>query len=116
MRNTLQYKGYTGNVQFDADDLIFYGRIMGMKKAHISYEGKTVDALVEDFRNADDDYLNMCADDGIEPEKPFKGSFNLRLEPDLHKRLVVNALNEGVTLNAYVKAVLEKAISEKQQA
>ena len=75
MRNTLQYKGYRGDVQFNADSMIFCGRITGMKKAHISYEGKTADALVEDFRSAVDDYLDMCAADGIEPEKPFKGSF-----------------------------------------
>jgi predicted HicB family RNase H-like nuclease len=116
MKNVLQHKGYTGNVQFDADDLIFHGRVMGLKKAHISYEGKTVDEFVTDFNNAVNDYLDMCAEDGIEPEKPFKGSFNLRLDPDLHKRLVVNALNEGKTLNAFVKDVLEKAVTEIQHA
>jgi predicted HicB family RNase H-like nuclease len=56
-----------------------------------------------------DDYLNMCAEDGIEPEKPFKGTFNLRLDPELHKRLVVNATDQGMTLNAFVKGILEKS-------
>ena len=111
MKNILQYKGYAGNVQFDPDDMIVYGRVMGMKKAHIAYEGKTVDDLVKDFRDAIDDYLNMCADDGIEPEKPFKGTFNLRLDPELHKRLVSNAMSEGKTLNTFVKDVLKKAVS-----
>ncbi len=116
MKNVLQHKGYAGNVQFDADEMIFHGRVMGLKKAHISYEGKTVDELLKDFKNAVNDYLDMCAEDGIEPEKPFKGSFNLRLDPDLHKRLVVNALNEGKTLNAFVKDVLERAVTKIQHA
>jgi predicted HicB family RNase H-like nuclease len=40
------------------------------------------------------------------PEKPFKGTFNLRLEPDLHKHLVVNATDQGLTMNDFVKGVL----------
>jgi len=112
MKNVLQHKGYTGNVQFDQDDMLFYGRVMGMKKAHIAYEGKTVDDLVKDFRDGVDDYLDMCVEEGREPEKPFKGTFNIRLDPELHKHLVVNALDEGMTLNAYVKSVLQRAVSE----
>ena len=69
-----------------------------------------------DFRDAIDDYLNMCAEDGIEPEKPFKGTFNLRLNPELHKRLVVNAADQGMTLNAFVKGILEKSTAEGHQA
>ncbi|HAJ27858.1 MAG TPA: toxin-antitoxin system HicB family antitoxin [Syntrophus sp. (in: bacteria)] len=112
MKNILQHKGYTGNVQFDQDDMLFYGRVMGMKKAQIAYEGKTVDDLVKDFRDGIDDYLDMCVEEGREPEKPFKGTFNIRLDPELHKHLVVNALGEGMTLNAYVKSVLQRAVSE----
>ena len=112
MKNVLQHRGYTGNVQFDADDMLFHGRVMGMKKAIIAYEGKTVDDLVKDFQAGVDDYLDMCAEDGMIPERPFKGVFNLRIDPDLHKRLVVNALDEGKTLNAFVKDILERAVSE----
>ena len=108
----MQYKDYTGDVQFDADDMLFHGRVMGMKKAIIAYEGKTADELVKDFQAGVDDYLEMCAEDGMIPEKPFKGVFNLRLDPDLHKRLVMNALDSGKTLNAFVKEVLQKAVSE----
>jgi predicted HicB family RNase H-like nuclease len=54
----------------------------------------------------------MCAEEGTEAEKPFKGTFNIRLDPDLHKQLVVNALDKGMTLNAYVKNVLKKAVFE----
>jgi len=112
MKNILQYKGYTGNVQFDPDDMIFYGSIMGMKKAHIAYEGKTVDDLVRDFRGAVDDYLDMCAEEGMKPEKPFKGTFNIRLDPSLHQRLSAHAMDKGKTLNAFIKDALEKAVSE----
>jgi len=112
MKNILQYKGYTGNVQFDQDDMLFYGRVMGMKKAHIAYEGKTVDDLVKDFQDGVDDYLDMCTEEGREPEKPFKGTFNIRIDPDLHQKLVTHAMDEGKTLNAFIKDALQRAVSE----
>jgi predicted HicB family RNase H-like nuclease len=53
----------------------------------------------------------MCAEQGKEPEKPFKGSFNIRLSPDLHQSLVLNAANQKMTLNAYIKTVLEQVVT-----
>ena len=112
MKNVLKYKGYTGSVVFDAEDKIFHGRVLGLSFALIGFEGSTVAEIEKDFHDAVDDYLNMCAEQGKEPEKPFKGSFNIRLNPTLHGRLVVNAANKGMTLNAYVKKILERATSE----
>lgn len=112
MKNVLRYKGYNGSVVFDAEDKIFHGRVLGLSSALIGFEGATVKEIEKDFKDAVDDYLNMCAEQGKEPEKPFKGSFNIRLNPNLHEQLVINASNKGMTLNAYVKTVLERASSE----
>lgn len=111
MKNVLQYKGYTGSVSFDADDKIFHGRVLGIR-AIIGFEGTAVEDLEKDFRAGIDDYLDMCAEKDIEPEKPFKGTFNIRLDPSLHQRLVTHAMDEGKTLNAFIKDTLEKAVSE----
>ncbi len=111
MKNVLQYKGYTGSVAFDAEDKIFYGRVLGIR-ALIGFEGTTVEDLEKDFHAGVEDYIAMCAEKGIEPEKPFKGTFNIRLDPSLHQRLVTHAMDEGKTLNAFIKEALEKAVSE----
>jgi len=111
MKNVLQYKGYTGSVAFDAEDKIFYGRVLGIR-ALIGFEGTTVEDLEKDFHAGVDDYIAMCAEKGIEPEKPFKGTFNIRLDPSLHQRLVTHAMGEGKTLNAFIKEALEKAVAE----
>ena len=58
----------------------------------ISYEGASAKELVSDFQGAIDDYLSMCEEDGIEPEKAYKGSFNLRISPNLHKALAIQAI------------------------
>lgn len=59
MNNTMEYKGYVGNIEFSEKDQIFYGKVQGVKSL-ISYEGKTTDDLIKDFHNAVDDYLNLC--------------------------------------------------------
>jgi hypothetical protein len=41
-----------------------------------------------------------------------KGAFNVRVTTELHQKLVKHAMTEGVTLNAYIKSILEKAVSE----
>ncbi len=110
-KNYLKYKKYVGSVQFDADDRIFHGQVLGINDT-ISFEGSSVEELEQDFKAAVEHYVETCRKIGKEPEKPFKGAFNLRLDPSLHEMLVTGALREGKTLNAFVKEVLKKALSE----
>ena len=74
MKNTMEYKGYIGSVEFSEADGVFFGKVMGIK-ALISYEGTNAKELVDDFHGAVDDYLASCTDQGTEPEKAYKGSF-----------------------------------------
>jgi predicted HicB family RNase H-like nuclease len=55
-----------------------------------------------------DDYLALCAKRGKEPEKPFKGSFNVRVGPELHRRLALAAAKRGMSLNRLVAETLEE--------
>ncbi|MBU1745093.1 MAG: type II toxin-antitoxin system HicB family antitoxin [Proteobacteria bacterium] len=110
-KNYLKYNKYVGTVQLDAEDCILHGHVLGINDV-ISFEGSSVAELEQDFKAAIDDYFETCRKIGKEPEKPFKGAFNLRLDPSLHEMLVTGALREGKTLNAFVKDVLEKAVSE----
>ncbi len=71
MNNTMNYKGYIGSVEFSESDNVFFGKVMGIK-ALISYEGETAKELVNDFHGAVEDYLELCREEGKEPEKPTK--------------------------------------------
>lgn len=57
-----------------------------------------------------DDYLDLCAQSGTEPEKAYKGSFNVRISPELHKQAVVAAMARNVSLNSFVEASIAKAV------
>ncbi|HUN54633.1 MAG TPA: type II toxin-antitoxin system HicB family antitoxin [Smithella sp.] len=111
MKDMMKYKDYFGSVHYNDDDKVFYGKLEFIR-ALVSYEGTDVKSLQKAFKEAVDDYLDFCKENKKEPEKPFKGTFNIRLDPSLHQRLVSHATDEGKTLNSFIKEALEKAVSE----
>ena len=114
MNNTIQYKGYFGSVEFSEDDGIFFGKVMGIRSL-ISYEGENAHDLIEDFHGAVDDYLETCKAEGKEPEVAFKGSFNIRLSPELHKRIFIYAASHQMSMNRYIEETLEKSPAAQVQ-
>ncbi len=108
MNNTIKYKGYVGSVEFSEEDGIFYGKVMGIRSL-ISYEGENAKELLDDFHGAVDDYLEACKADGRQPEAAFKGSFNIRLSPDLHKKLYIYSTSHQMSINKYIEETLEKS-------
>lgn len=105
--NNLTYKGYTGSVEYDSASDCLCGKVLGMNKDSITYEGKTLNELKADFMTGIDSYIEGCAELGIEPRKAFSGSLNVRLSPDIHSRIALMAQEAGVTINAFIKKTLE---------
>ena len=106
MKNILSYKGYHSRVEFDSESLLLYGKIEGINDL-VTFESNDLTAIESEFRVAVDDYLAFCEEVGKEPDKEYKGTFNIRISPELHKKLAIVAFKSGDTLN---KAV-EKAIT-----
>lgn len=109
MSNFLEYKNYMGTVEYSAEDDILYGKVIGINGL-VSYEGDSVQRLKEDFEEAVDDYLEMCSAQGVEPQKTYKGSFNVRISPSLHKSLALYAASHNKTLNASVEEAIEQYV------
>ena len=109
MKDMMRYKDYLGSVHFSDEDDVFYGRVEFIR-ALVSYEGTDVATLRQAFREAVDDYLQTCAEQGQQPEKPFKGSFNVRISPQLHQRIAAGAASKGVTINKYIADILERHV------
>lgn len=112
MNNMLEYKGYYGTVRFSDGDNILYGEVIGIRSL-ISYEGTSVEELRADFEGAVDDYLELCAEQGIDPEKSYKGSFNVRISPELHRELALFSAAHSQSLNTSVEEAIEFFISAK---
>ena len=110
MKDVLNYRGFIGSVHFSADDSIFYGKIEGVTDL-ITFEGETVNELTAAFHFMVDEHIKDCEAENIAPEKSYKGSFNVRLTPELHRRIAVSAKMRGVSINKYVYEALSQTLS-----
>ena len=111
MNNTITYNGFVGSVNYSQEDGVFYGKIEGIN-ALVNFEGESVAELQNSFRQAVDDYVDLCHKKGIEPRKKYTGSFNIRVSPDVHMRLASLAQKRSISINKVVKSALESYLSE----
>lgn len=111
MSNLLVYKDYYGTVEFSREDKCLYGKVVGMKSL-LSYEGNSVKELEEDFQRSVDEYLQDCQERNVKPEQSYKGSFNVRISPELHRSIAIYALENGKSLNSAVEEAIGNLIME----
>lgn len=101
MKDLMHYKGYYGSVHFDDGALLFHGKVEFVR-ALISYEGMDGRSLKQSFEEAVDDYLEMCQIKSIEPEKPLKGSLNIRIGSELHRKVAIAAQQQQISINKFI--------------
>ena len=107
MKNILEYKGYYAKIEYSAEDSVLYGKIEGIKDL-VNFESESASEIAKEFHEAVDDYLEFCENVGKEPDKAYKGTFNVRISPSLHRQLAIMALKNGESLNQTVERALQK--------
>lgn len=105
----MHYKNYYGSVHFDEDDLIFHGKIEFIR-ASVSYEATDAKGLKKAFRDAVNDYLELCDSKNIKAEQPFKGSLNVRLGEELHRKVAIAASTLHVSINKFIADALLRLV------
>ena len=103
----MKYKGYVGKVDYDDDAKIFHGEVVGLKDV-ITFQGTTVKELEKAFKDSINDYLSWCKKRGEEPERTFSGKLQLRMTPDLHAHLALEATKQGKSLNDLINEKLSQ--------
>ena len=104
MKNMLEYKDYHAKIEFDKEDMLFVGSVFGIQDS-LNFHGTTIQELVDNFHQSIDNYLEMCQEFGRKPDKEFKGSFNVRIDQELHREAAFAADRSGMTLNQYRRLV-----------
>lgn len=110
--NFLKYKAYTGSVELDAEDNTFYGKVMGLHRDAILFEGDSVVELRKDFEESIDEYIESCIRRGIQPETPYSGKLVLRMESDLHGEAAERAAALGISLNEFITRAIKTALAK----
>ncbi len=113
MNSMLEYKGYHATIEYDAEDEIFVGEVFGITDS-LNFHGNSIDELKNTFSQCIDNYLELCKKVGKNPDKEFKGTFNVRIPPELHKKAALAAAEQKITLNQYVVRAISKSVEEKK--
>lgn len=109
MKDIMIYKDFIGSVHYSTDDEVFFGKIEGINDS-IGFEGHSVEELKSSFREAVEDYNELCSINGKEPQKAYRGSFNIRISSELHKKAAQVALIKGISLNQYIEEAIEAKV------
>lgn len=107
--NQLKYKGFIGSVSYSHEDRLFFGKIEGINGL-VNYEATSVDELNSEFEKAVNEYIEFCKAENIPLRKSYTGNFNVRIPAETHARIATLAQQSGVSLNAFVKETLTKAV------
>ena len=94
-------KGFEAVIEFDEAGGIFHGEVINTR-AVITFQGKSVEDLKQAFEDSINDYLEFCASRNEEPEKPFSGKLIVRMSPELHRHVSLEARRLGKSLNSYI--------------
>lgn len=111
----MKYKGYDAVVEFDEDAGIFTGEVINTRDV-ITFQGKSVAELQRAFKGSVDDYLDFCATRKERPEKPYSGTFPVRMPESLHRYLAAEARRRGKSLNAYIVERLQAVPATREHA
>ncbi len=108
----MEYNGYVATIEYDDSVGLLHGEVVNAGPYPIvTFEAADVEELRREFQVSIDDYLAWCKEDGVEPKKPFSGDILLRIGPDLHQRIAASATESGMSVNNWVKEVLEEYVS-----
>ncbi len=112
MSNVLEYKGYHTKVQYDADSNSLHGKIEGIKD-FVNFETENIADVENEFHEAVDDYLALCEEIGKSPDKEFRGTFNVRINPALHRELALEADKRELSMNQLVEKAIDCYLHNK---
>lgn len=110
MGKMMEYQGYHAKVEYDPDDNIFVGKVVGIADS-LNFHANSTDELVAVFHQSIENYLEFCKQVGKSPEKEYSGTFNVRVSPELHRKAYLKAQQEGVALNKIVENALYAYLS-----
>ena len=109
MSNTMEYKDYIAKIEYSNEDKCFFGKLE-MIDDLVTFEATNVEELEMNFQSCVNEYLETCEQLGREAQKTYKGVFNVRIDPELHKKIYKEALKAGVSLNSFIQQTLANRV------
>jgi predicted HicB family RNase H-like nuclease len=110
MANVIQYRGYHAKIEYSADDNMLIGSVINIRDS-LHFHGNSIPEITQYFHDSIDNYLEMCEAIGKTPDKEYKGSFNIRIPQELHRKAALMAEEEGISLNQLIQNAIENVVN-----
>jgi|LSQX01.2.fsa_nt_gb predicted HicB family RNase H-like nuclease len=114
MNNIIEYRGYYTKIEYSSEDSVLRGKIEGIGDL-VTFQSTDATKIEEEFHSAVDDYIDFCKEVGKEPDKTYKGTFNIRINPDLHKKLALKAFKNNESLNQTVENAIREYLTPSSE-
>jgi predicted HicB family RNase H-like nuclease len=108
--NVMTVEGYHAKIEYDEERDLFRGEILGLNGGADFY-GKNPKELRTEFKKSLQVFLEVCKEKGLEPRRNFSGKFNLRISPELHERLAIEAQAQGKSINTLAQEALQERVA-----
>jgi predicted HicB family RNase H-like nuclease len=108
--NVMTVDGYHAKIEYDEELDLFRGEILGLSGGADFY-GKNPKELRAEFKKSLEVFLEVCKERGLEPRRHFSGKFNLRISPELHERLAIEAQAQGKSINTLAQEALQERVA-----
>lgn len=109
MKTLIEYKGYHAKISYDPEDKIFVGDVIGIDD-FVGFHVYSAEDVENRFHECIDEYLDFCEETGKKPSKEYRGVFNVRISPELHRLAVLEAADQDITLNQFVANAIANSI------
>lgn len=110
MNGMMEYKGYHAKVEYSPEDDTFVGQVFGVADTLV-FDGQSIEELQAMFHASVDDYLELCKEIGKEPDREYRGTFNVRVPVELHRAAAMAAESKDVSLNQFVTEALRRYVA-----
>jgi predicted HicB family RNase H-like nuclease len=107
----LQSDRYTYRITWSEEDKEYVG--LCAEFPSLSWLAESPELALKGIRTVVDDVIKDMKDNGESPPDPlscrkFSGKFVVRIPPDIHRKLAIEAEEEGISLNRLVSAKLSR--------
>jgi predicted HicB family RNase H-like nuclease len=106
MNNIMIIDGHRAVIQYNPEIGMFRGEFINLNGG-ADFHADSVSALKTEGAESLRVFLQVCAEEGIEPVRSYSGKFQLRLPEALHAQVTETAASLGVSLNQFVQRSLE---------
>lgn len=114
MADNLEHKGYYGSVEYSSGDGLLHGKVIGINDV-VTYKGASVKELKKAFEGSVDDYLETCKEYGKEPNRFYRGVFNIRTSSEIHRELSIMAERKKMKLNELVNKAFAYLVNNEDK-